>query len=52
MRRQYYISIQKCPLGFWHSQAGATSLQPVSNDRFNDRMEKMYPAKRPWYFHK
>lgn len=46
VRKQQYISIHRCPLGFWYSLTKA-SLQTISNDLFKGRMEKVYPYHRP-----
>jgi hypothetical protein len=47
MRRQQYISIKRCRLGFWHSLPQATALEAIGKDLFNSRIEKVYPYQRP-----
>lgn len=51
MQEQHYISIQRCPLGFWHSLPQATALQTVNSDLFKGRMEKVYPYHRSRCIH-
>jgi hypothetical protein len=38
----------RCPQQVGTFLPKATAIQPISNDRFRGRMEKVYPAQRPW----
>lgn len=33
--------------GSWHTLRAYAALQPIGSDRFNSRMEKVYPDIRP-----
>jgi hypothetical protein len=51
MRMQYYISIQRCPLGFWYALPESMVMRKISDDQFNGHVEKLYPGKRPCIYY-